>query len=271
MSEFDDFELARQLRAGSGPEPDLMDAQALLSRRVMQAKRRRVAAMSSAMAVVGLLFVGSFMIRAHPESTSRLSPATPAAEPATVPGNSEAIASTDNSSTSSTDSSTEAPGTDWNGPSPSAPMLGASVGAAGLPSSTDEPTTDAATTTHNAPPSSGTTATTTITVAAATTQTFESLGGSITVRLENGAIMLVSTNPVSGFRSSREHRDPDRITVTFRSSDAESRIEVLLIDGSMVPSIENDGSTTSGSPGTHHTTSTTSTTSTTNPDNHGDG
>ncbi|MFM2071801.1 MAG: hypothetical protein RLZZ623_2064 [Actinomycetota bacterium] len=266
MSEFDDFELARQLRAGSGPEPDLMDAQTLLSRRVMQAKRRRVAAMSSAMAVVGLLFVGSFVLRAHPESTSRVSPATPAAEPASVPGNSDSVASTDHSSTSSTDSSTEAPGTDWNGPAPAAPMLGASVGAAGLPSSTDEPTTEAVTTMHNAPPSSGTNATTT--VIAASTQTFESLGGSITVRLEGGAITLVSTNPVSGFRISREHHEPDRITVTFRSSDAESKIEVLLIDGAMVPTIENDGSTTSGSPGTHHTTSTTSTT---NPDNHGDG
>src|SRR5262249_47104140 len=67
--------------------------------------------------------------------------------------------------------------------------------------------------------------------------TYDSSGGSITVRLEKGALTLVSTQPARGFGEDRRDTGPARVEVRFRDAGTEWRIRVEAVDGRAVPEI----------------------------------
>ena len=75
---------------------------------------------------------------------------------------------------------------------------------------------------------------TTAAPAAPSTKTYPSAGGSVTVKLENGALSIVSTNVASGYTEERHDTGPDRVEVRFTSDKTEWRIRVDLVNGEMV-------------------------------------
>ena len=100
--------------------------------------------------------------------------------------------------------------------------------------------------------------TTTTTGPAATpvTRTYESVGGSITVRLADGRIALVGeAAPAAGFTAHVYDNGPDRVRVRFESDADEAEIRVDLIDGRMVRHPESEDSSGSSSEGAGPTTS----------------
>jgi len=71
------------------------------------------------------------------------------------------------------------------------------------------------------------------------TRTFDSDGGSVTVRVENGALSIVSTARAPGFAEERHDSGPVRVEVRFTNtqSDEEWRIRVELVNGEPIPEI----------------------------------
>jgi hypothetical protein len=69
------------------------------------------------------------------------------------------------------------------------------------------------------------------------TQTFRSVGGSVTVKLENGALSIVSTQAAAGYSEERHDTGPDRVEVRFTNDTGEWRVRVDLVNGAMVPEI----------------------------------
>ncbi len=63
------------------------------------------------------------------------------------------------------------------------------------------------------------------------TQQYDSTGGSITVNWNGTALILVSTNPATGYVTEIEDQSAERIRVRFRSDSNDSRIEVRVRDG----------------------------------------
>ena len=105
------------------------------------------------------------------------------------------------------------------------------------------PTTLSPTTT--APPTTvpGTAAQTS--AASGTTSTrraeYDSLGGSITVEQVGSTIRLVGEpEPFGGYSVEVEDDGPDRVRVRFESGERRSRITVELVDGTLVPRIDEE-------------------------------
>jgi hypothetical protein len=146
-------------------------------------------------------------------------------------------------------------------PSTAPPETGAVV-----PSPTSEPATTVdstattyarSTTTTTTPRTTTTTGRTTTTgpTAAPIVRTYESVGGSITVRATDGRIALVD-DPASaeGFTAHVYDNGPDRVRVRFESDTDEAEIRVDLVDGRLVPTIRNPEGDSSSGPGTGSTT-----------------
>jgi ferric-dicitrate binding protein FerR (iron transport regulator) len=73
------------------------------------------------------------------------------------------------------------------------------------------------------------------------THTYTSAGGSITVRLADGALALVSTQPAAGFSEDRHDTGPSRVEVRFDDGQTEWRIRVDVADGHLSVEITHDG------------------------------
>ena len=114
-----------------------------------------------------------------------------------------------------------------------------------VPTPTSEPATtvDSTSTTYThsttattSPRRTTTTTTATTTVRpAATPRTYESVGGTITVRLVDGRIVLVGDPaPAAGFTPHVYDNGPDRVRVRFESATDDVEIRVDLVDGRLV-------------------------------------
>lgn len=200
MSEFDDPQMERLLGGAGGAFPDVNSSYTQVRGRVRVIRRRRHIVAGTA---AGLLMVGGAIFAAQGGSSrANLSPATDLAT-TTV--------------TSDTTDSTVVPGstTPSNGTVDDHGGTGNTVG-------------DGVTTT---------TAASTTTTAAVQSATYTSVGGSVTVRLQNGALSLVSATPAAGFTIDSSTSRADRVEVRFRSNDHDSRIRVDLIAGLMIDKI----------------------------------
>ena len=69
---------------------------------------------------------------------------------------------------------------------------------------------------------------------APTTHTYSSTGGTVTVKLENGALSIVSTQAAAGYSEERHDTGPDRVEVRFTNDKGEWRIRVDLVNGQPV-------------------------------------
>jgi hypothetical protein len=140
-----------------------------------------------------------------------------------------------------------------------------------VPSPTSEPaiTVDSTSTTytHSTTTTTGPRRTTTTTTATTTTdatagpavpavtQPYESVGGSITVRLADGRIALVGDpEPAAGFTAHVYDNGPDRVRVRFESATDDAEIRVDLVNGRLIPTIRNPEVDSSSGPGSGSTT-----------------
>ena len=205
MSEFDDPQMERLLGRASGAYPDVNTAYSRVQGRVRVIRRRRAVVATTAACV---LLAGGAMFAAGRGTTDRanLQPADSSTIlDTTLPESTvvSTVPTTDDSTGSNDASSTTAHG----------------AGGTGVTSTTQPG------------------ATTTAPAAPVITQ-YVSIGGSITVKLQNGALSLVSTNPTAGFEIDSSTSRADRVEVRFRSNDHDSRIRIDLVGGAMVPQIE---------------------------------
>ncbi|CAB4881843.1 unannotated protein [freshwater metagenome] len=218
MSEFDDSDLRGQLQrlAGHGPDDDA--AYARLQRRVHVARRRRSTAMLGGLGVIVALGIAT--IAFNNRSDSQISPANSSAEITEVsaPAQQSTVATT--APTGPDTSAVKNPGT-------AAPSTVDTPGTtpAVLPATTPSP---------NQSPST-TTSASTGPLPAGETRSGVSLGGTITVRLQNGALTLVGTTANPGHTSQIEKNEATRVRVRFDASNGFSRIEVTIgPDGHMI-------------------------------------
>lgn len=229
MSEFHDPELRQQLGRLSGPYPDANEAHAAWQRRVGQVRRRRAvawtsgAALSLVMATVGVAAL---------QSPGRHS---------VVPGKSSetSVSVTPSIATTEADEST----VEATVPETTAPTTEVQVIPGTEPVLETAPPETEATVAEGPGPSKNHGSPTSAPQAPAGTQTFASIGGSITVRIDGDKLKLVAVHPAAGFEE-HESDDSDRkIGVTFTSSNHRSQITVRLSDGVMKPTVtEESGS-----------------------------
>jgi hypothetical protein len=71
----------------------------------------------------------------------------------------------------------------------------------------------------------------------AETKTYDSAGGSVTIRFANGALTLVAMNPASGWQGEVTQQKADDIEVRFSRADDEWRIRVRVDNGALRPEI----------------------------------
>ena len=89
-----------------------------------------------------------------------------------------------------------------------------------------------------APGATGPAAATSAAPVAPTTHTYASSGGTVTVKVDNGAALsIVSTQAASGYSEERHDTGPDRVEVRFTSNTTEWRIRVDLVNGQPVEQI----------------------------------
>jgi hypothetical protein len=213
MNEFDDPELRRMLHNSGGAPLDVDAAFDRVQGRVRQVKRRRAAAVGGAAGclVLGMaVFAGT---RANDGGTVR--PAATSTDIETsVPASTSTPVTTASTSPTATTVTTTVTTT--------APSVATTVTA---PTTTpaSSPTTAAGTTPPPATP---------------VTRTFSGVGGSITVRLENGSLTLVSTNASAGFGTEIQKSSGDRVEVRFESDDHRTEIRVDVVGNSMSPEID---------------------------------
>lgn len=198
MSEFDDPQLERLLGGAGGAFPDVNTAYSQVRGRVRVIRRRR--AMVAGTAACVLMVGGAIFAAQGGTSRDNLSPATDGLT-TTAPSTTDTTLVTD---TTPEDSNGQHSGT------------------------TDTGGTGVSTTS---------TATTTTVAAAPQTATYTSIGGSVTVRLQNGALSLVSATPAAGFTIDSSTNRADRVEVRFRNDDHDSRIRIDLVAGLMVDQI----------------------------------
>ena len=94
--------------------------------------------------------------------------------------------------------------------------------------------TSVATTT--APPAITTTTAplqTTTTVAVLKYQTFDLVGGSVTLSVGDGEVNLVSATPRPGFSAEYEHTGPSEVEIKFESNDHKSKLEAKIENGEL--------------------------------------
>jgi len=206
MSEFDDAEMERLLGAAGGKFPDVNVAYEQLHGRVRHARRRRAVVVSS---VACSLLFGTVLLAANRPGGS---------VPSQVADRDTLDISFPDDSTDSTDrsvSDTSVPTTDREGSAPNSTTGNSGGGGSDSPSSV--PTTVAA---------------------APVTKVFSGEGGSITVRLQDGALTLVTYSATGGFAVDVHDAGGDRVEVRFESASHRTRIRVDLKGGAMDPAIE---------------------------------
>ena len=101
-------------------------------------------------------------------------------------------------------------------------------------STTRAPTT---TTTTTTPPST----TTTTTAPAAALQTYDTIGGSVTLLVGNGTVSLATAVPKPGYSAEEKERDdPTKVVVEFESEDHESKLEARWEGGVFTVDIDEE-------------------------------
>lgn len=218
MSEFHDPELRQQLGRLSGPYPDDNEALAAWQRRVGQARRRRAvawttgAALSLVMATVGAAAL---------QSPARHS---------VVPQKSSESSDDVNSSIATTEA--DEPSTVETLPDTSAPTSAVDTTPSTEIVDTSAPEAEG----NEGPGSQGGTknhGTPTTPSAGAQTQTFHSVGGSITVTIAGDELVITAVNPAAGFKQHESDTSGRKVGVTFSSSTHRSEITVRLSNGAM--------------------------------------
>ena len=93
------------------------------------------------------------------------------------------------------------------------------------------------------PPDTGGPRTSSPTTAATTIveRTYSGTGGSITIRSDGTALILVSTHPNAGYTTEVTHNESTRIEVRFRSGSHDTGIEVRLTDGQLTHRVSENG------------------------------
>jgi hypothetical protein len=225
MSEFDDPQMERLLGQAGGAHPDVNSAYSRVQGRVRVIRRRRAVVAGTAACV---LIAGGALFAAGRGGSGRanLGPAAPSTVADTT-----SVSSTTPESAPTTDGITGATvaGGGQNGES-----------GQGGQDAQDTSTTmgEASTTTAPSTPAPATSApTATAPAPGPVTLQYDSVGGSITVKLDNGALSLVSATPAGGFHIDSATDRADRVEVRFRSDTHDSRIRIDLVDGSPVPQI----------------------------------
>jgi hypothetical protein len=262
MSQFEDFDLGRQLRAASGTEPDMAFARTEFTRRVKRARRRRAAAVSTSAAVVVVLFGATYAMGVRNGTTNSV---TAASSPSSAPASSDApmvtIATTD--SVASTASSSVPSSIVAEGPN-KASQTGGSLGSVPVTAATTV-STPAPTTGQTQPTVPKTTQPTTTqppTTSAPTTQpptkpvtqTFSSDGGSIIVTLQNGRLALGPVNPAPGYTEHGRDVSDDSIEVEFESDTTKWTIRVRIVGGVMSGNVDSDSNRSGGGSSSSSTT-----------------
>lgn len=227
MSEFDDPELERLFGRASGSYPDVNVAYERVLGRVRHARRRRTVVVSGA--ACGLLFFGVVLAAGRTGDSSKLRPGDRAtidgsfddARPDSVPSVTDSVPATTTLTHVTTEGST-----------------GNSGGTSGSATTTDA--------TENSDPSSSSPTTA---PPPPVTEVFSGEGGSVTVRLQNGTLELVSFDPADGFSAEVQHIADDRVEVRFESDGHRTNIRIDIEDGAMVPSIDEEDTVHEGGSG----------------------
>jgi hypothetical protein len=240
MREFDDDDLGRRLRAAAGEGPDVDTALQSVRRGVVRVRRRRMAAVSGAAAVV-IVALG-LIVTVGNDPSDRITGSPGGTDSASTASGDSSSSSTSSTSTApSSSSSTSDPRgpattitTVVSTPLPTAPAV--------LPSSSPTTTTTMPGHVPGDPSTTSTTSTTSTSVPDQTTttqalsadpQTFASAGGQIVVGVTSGHLQLGAITDATGFTHDVHQQQADDVEVRFTSADTEWRIRVRLIDGQM--------------------------------------
>ena len=215
MNEFDDPGMERLLGGAAGGHPDVEAALGRVRGRVRVIRRRRAVLAST---TACLLLAGGALYVLQDGSRTDLEPAGTISLP-------DGTGSTDlDGSTSIADGGG---GNDGGG--------GTSVAPGGPTSSPGVPDTTPGTT-----PGSVTPGVTTTTSVPGTQRSYTSLGGSIVVRLTGDSLVLLSTDPADGFTVESSTTTATRVEVRFTNGSGDTRIRIDLVDGEMVPTIDDN-------------------------------
>lgn len=203
MSEFEDPELARMLGRAGGAYPDVNAGYERWRSGVRRAQRRRVAVVGSM--TTGLLLTAGIALANFSAKAPEVQPSTRDSLTSSLPDTVVDSSSPDDSTGTSTDNTTQTSTENTTG------------------TSTSGSTNSSPPTTSNTPP---------------VTRVFSGIGGTITVRMENNTLTLVSYSASAGYSAEIDDSSGDRVEVRFESPDHETRVRVEIEDGEMKPEIE---------------------------------
>lgn len=237
MNEFHDPDLENLLGRTGGPFPDVNVAYQQVQGRVRQVKRRRAVVVSGA--ACSLLFAAAVFAGTRPQGDNTVRPGGSSGEGRDSTEPDQSLAPTPGDS-DPTDSSV-APATNLGGNVPVVPPTSATPGGS-TPGSSTPVTTPTTTRTPTPTTTASTTASTTAATTASTppapvTQTYNGVGGSVTVRMQNGTLTLLSSSPAGGFTADVRQTSGGRVEVRFESGTHRTEIRVDLVGNSMVPDI----------------------------------
>ena len=230
MSEFHDPDLRQQLGRLSGPYPDDNAAFAAWQRRVGQARRRRAVAWTTGAALS--LVIGTVAVAAMQRPTQHSLVPGKSSEASveftvSVPETEVEESTIATLAPVTTAATTLAPNTTPSSevePESSLPETEGTE-AAGAPSN------GGTTKNHGGTPTSATPA------SPSATQTFQSGGGSVSVRQDGERLTIVGINAAAGFQAHENDHSGGKVEVTFRSGDHQFELTVKLVDGVMKPSV----------------------------------
>jgi hypothetical protein len=238
MNEYEDRQLASRLGRLGGDQPDDNVAYAAVLGKVRRARRRRAVALTGG-SMLGLALLATAVAVNTGRSDRSLRPATQhgsvddtvdGSRPANTGtlGTDSTALSTDGSVVTTLDTTATSVGSDSTASESTSPST---IDQTPAPSpSTPPPSSPPSTPSPTPPPTP-----------AATTRTFSGVGGSITVRLQDGQLSLVGTAATGGFTVQVAQGSGQRVEVLFRSDDHETRIRVDVSAGAMDPDVdEND-------------------------------
>lgn len=254
MSEHDPFddELGAALRRHAGHSTGSTAAAHDTVLQRASAIRRRRAALGGGGAMA-LLFIGGVVL--FPRGADEIGPADrgdvlPTFEDVatTIPGDSESrddASPTADLANQTSSTTTSGPGTTVRVPAVPDPTNDGSVSSTAAPPSssptssaapaTSSPTASASPTTSNP---STTSATSRLGLALDPfTDTYDSVGGSITVSWTGATFALQAVSPAPGFVADVEESSATRVRVRFEGPDADSRIEIRVAGGQLVVDI----------------------------------
>lgn len=254
--DFDDDVLRDAIRArAGGPVPTATGRQAVLSRAARTRTRRTLAIGGTTTFVM----IAGLILLAGADDTE-LQPSQQPGATLPAPSVESSPSTTDADVTTTSSPVVTAPTTSAVTVPTQRPTSPSTTTAGGMPAPTPTTSTSPSATPTTNPPSSTATATSSPTSIATSlptstespttvpsstsppadapfTRTYDSLGGSITVRWDGAALTLLAVDPNAGYESEIEDQSASRIRVRFRSDAGDSRIEVRVDDGRVVSSI----------------------------------